>query len=108
MKSFILSVLLLFSFNLSAGEAEPTSDTLKVANVLVDNADTLVKVKAKNLSVVSYTTESLGQGKTRYVFKLDRTCFCLPTAGVLTVVQDMTPTYADGPIAYEVDLQIYE
>jgi hypothetical protein len=81
-------------------------DVLMIANALLRNPEATVKIDKENLSIVDYTVSDVKSGVKKYTFRLARTCFCMPKDGGLTIIEDITPTFADGPIKYTVQLVI--
>ncbi len=104
MKSILVAMFLLTSSVSFATDASSKNEALRVANVILDNPAVVAQLNSKNVNLVDYTVVEDGKGVNTFTFNVDRTCFCAPMPGTLTIVQDLRGTFVDGPIIYSYTL----
>ena len=100
MKVILVLLLLVSSVSSFATPLENKAEALRVANAILDNPQTVVQLKNEGVNIVDYSIVEAGNGVNTFTFNVDRTCFCMPKPGTLTIVQDLRPSFADGPILY--------
>ena len=100
-----LAITLLTSYSISA--LTPSRDLAQVTRVLVNNPTIVNQLKKNNSDHLSdYKITALKPGVYQYDLVFTRQCECIPSTALVTIIEDMTPTYADGPIAYKATILI--
>ncbi len=56
--------------------------------------------------VTKVSAQALAPGYTKYVLEVSSCGNCLPKTGRVIIQEDMTPTYADGAIKYDIQITI--
>lgn len=108
MKHHLLIVAtVLLSASTSALAARPVDETSKVVRALVNNPEIVQQLKQNNsphLEDVQISTVKSGVFQYRLVFT--RQCECIPSTATVSILEDWTPTYSDGPIQYASSIEI--
>lgn len=99
--------LILIAMSLAAGAAQPSDQTMRVARILSSNPEIAQKL-GNNISthLVNVEMKEVKPGVFDYKLVFIRSCECIPSTATVTVLEDLTPTYADGPIEYSWDIEI--
>ncbi len=107
MKNFIIATLMLSAFSVFAA---PISDEVATLNrILMNNPEVVTKLSNANIMGLNdMTAKTIRPGVTKYVLRYGRHCHCLPANAIVTVLEDLTPTYADGPAVYQTKVDISE
>ena len=100
MKTSIIAIILFSSLFAFANNSNPKTESIRVANVILDNSQAITELSKLNVNIVDYSITEQQQGVNVFTFNLNRTCYCMPKPGTLVIVQDMRPTYRDGAIEY--------
>ncbi len=107
MKSLIVSMI--FSLLASVGFASNSPEATLVARLLVNNPDVVAQLRNNNSShLKEWNSERVKQGVNKYTLTFERRCFCKPSTATVTIVEDLTPTYADGAPEYTSQVVIKE
>ncbi len=99
MKAIILS--LLFFAGSSVFAAQPSSETQRIAKVLLASPQVISQLNAQytdTLTDIQITSKEAGV--TDYVLTFKRSCFCMEQTATVKVNEDLRPTFADGPPIY--------
>ena len=106
MKALVtLAITFLASYTLLA--ITPSRDLAQVPRVLVNNPAIVNQLKKNNSDHLSdYKITEIKPGVYKYDLVFIRQCECLPSTAAVTIIEDMTPTYSDGPIAYKATILI--
>jgi hypothetical protein len=105
-KIFLMALCTVFVSAAAFAEA-PSQETAQVARALVNNSEIVSQLKAggtTDLADVKITTVKPGVFQYTLVFK--RKCECVPSTAVVSILEDVTPTYMDGAIEYKSSVQI--
>jgi len=103
-------VKLVIAFSVSAlctFAKEPSRELMQITRALVSNPD-IVQQLNKNISsnLSEYKVAAIAQGVYKYELVFTRKCHCLPSTANVRIIEDMTPTYADGAPKYKASVQI--
>ena len=100
MKILITSIVTAL-LSLSAFASAPSQGTAQIVRALVNNAEIVRQLKANNSDTLSDVQISeVRQGVFQYNLVFNRSCECSPSTATVSILEDLTPTYADGPINY--------
>ena len=103
----ILTSIAAILVSLSAFAGVPSQETAQVVRVLVNNADIVSQLKANNSDTLSdIQIDQVKRGVNQYTLVFNRSCFCLPSTATVSILEDLTPTYVDGPIKYTSSISI--
>ena len=103
----LITLLVLVLTSISALAVMPSRELSQISRVLVNNptiVDQLNKNNSAHLADYKITSPKYGVYQYDLVFK--RQCLCLPSTALVTVIEDLTPTFADGAIKYQVTVTI--
>jgi hypothetical protein len=110
MKKLILLAVALISLSAQAGlppRVYQEGEVTIALNMFAHNPEISQMLNKDNLSVTQlFSTQDLGQGKYKYIFRVARMCECLPKSGMLEVEVNYAPTHADGAPEYKYELKI--
>ncbi len=105
---FTLIAILIFS-SLSSFAVPVSKEASMVSRVLVNSPEVVAKLNQAGITTLTdIKSITIKPGVTKYVLKYGRFCECIPATAVVTVLEDATPTYADGLPEYQSDVQIVE
>jgi hypothetical protein len=86
---------------------EPSRELMQVTRALVSNPDIVQELNKNNASNLSeYKVTAMAQGVYKYELVFTRKCHCIPSTANVTIIEDMTPTYADGSPKYKTSIRI--
>lgn len=86
---------------------EPSRELMQVTRALVSNPDIVQQLSKNNSSNLSdYKVTAIAQGFYKYELVFTRKCHCIPSTANVTIMEDMTPTYADGAPKYKATIRI--
>ncbi len=105
MKNILIAGLMLSAFSAFAA---PVSEEVAALNrILMNNPSVVTKLNKANIKgLTDITTKTIKPGVTKYVLNYGRDCYCIPASAVVTILEDLTPTYADGAPKYEAKVVI--
>ena len=79
----------------------------QVVQALIWNPEIAERLKQEHLDhVYRMTRQEVEPGITRYVINVSSCGNCQPRQGTVEIIEDMRPTYADGPIDYEISITV--
>lgn len=79
----------------------------EVVQALIWNPEIAEKLNQEYLDHVGrMTRQEMEPGITRYVIRVSSCGNCRPRHGTVEIIEDMRPTFADGPIDYEVSIKL--
>ena len=100
MKTQILAILIALS-PFSALAETPSKDLFQVTRALVSNPEIVNQLHKNNTAaLVDVKMEEVSRDVNRYQLVFHRNCFCQPLTATVSILEDLTPTYRDGPIKY--------
>jgi ribosomal protein L1 len=103
MKFLLAATMLILSINVFADSASK-AEAIQVANMLINNAELVSEINKENTGILDYSVVTVKPGVQTFTFNLGRICMCMPKPGTLTITEDVTPTFSDGPIDYSTKL----
>jgi hypothetical protein len=93
--------------SMSAFAAAPSQETAQVARALINNTDIVKQLKDNgSANLVDLQITQVKQGVFQYNLVFNRQCECVPSTATVSILEDLTPTYADGPIKYTSSISI--
>lgn len=105
----IMLIAILLTLSLSSIATTVTPDVEVMSRILVRNPDVSAKLNTANItSLKSIETKSVKMGVTTYTLTYHRICECVPAKAVVTILEDLTPTYADRLPVYKSSVEILE
>jgi hypothetical protein len=79
----------------------------EIVRALIQNPELAQQLNQEHLHQVGrMTREELEPGITRYVLKVSTCGNCMPKRGTVEIIEDMRPTYNDGPVRYEFSVSV--
>lgn len=106
MKLFFVTIVAL-AISTSALAASPNEETAKVARALVNNSNIVQQLKTNNsANLVDVQITEVKPGVFQYSLVFNRQCECVPSTATVSILEDLTPTYTDGPIKYTSSIDI--
>lgn len=106
MKNLILFTLIFSSFS---SFADVSTEAATVSRILLNNPSVVTKLrKANTLGLIDISKKNMRDGVTEFTLTYNRACYCLPAKSVVKVLEDLTPTYSDGPARYESSITTVE
>jgi hypothetical protein len=101
MKTFSATIILSLISAL-ASAATPSDQTAKVVRALVNNPNIVSQLKASGADhLTDLQIKETKPGIFQYNLVFERICHCAPLKSTVRILEDVTPTYADGLIKYE-------
>ena len=105
MKNILLASLIFSAF--SAFAAPISEEAQTVNRILMNNPSVVTKLSKANIKALTeMKVKTIRPGVTKYVLNYGRDCFCIPAGAVVTILEDLTPTYSDGAPKYEAKVVI--
>lgn len=106
MKETIIAIAFLISN--TAFAAKPSQETFQVVSVLTANPEVSLKLKEKNITFLGdVKIEDIEQGVTKFTLEFHRAgCECMPANALVTIVEDMRPTYHDARPEYKTTVEV--
>lgn len=99
MKNLVLSLIFLATSSAFAIPANP--ETTRVTKLLLHLPDIVAQLIQENTDALKdIVVAEVKPGVNNWVLTFQRSCFCLPTTGTVNVVEDLRPTFVDGPAVY--------
>jgi hypothetical protein len=93
--------------SLSAFAGAPSQELAQVTRALVNNPDLVSQLKANNsANLADVKISQVRPGVIQYDLVFNRQCECVPSTASVSIVEDLTPTYADGSIEYTSSIKI--
>ncbi|MDH4467362.1 MAG: hypothetical protein QE271_04825 [Bacteriovoracaceae bacterium] len=104
---FIMTSIVACLLPLSVFAEVPAIETTKIARALINNPKIVSQLKANNSDYLNdaQITE-VKPGVFEYTLVFTRQCFCEPSTATVSILEDLTPTYAHGPIKYSSSMKI--
>lgn len=103
----ILSLFLSASIAFSAPTKQPSRELEQITRALISNPNIVQQLNKNNSPHLSeYKIQAVGQGKYKYDLVFARKCHCIPSTAFVSIMEDMTPTYADGAPRYKATIKI--
>lgn len=100
MKFVITAIMALFVSIIAFADA-PSRETALVTRVLLNNTEIVRDLQKEGISnLFDVMIVEVVPGINQYYLKFNRQCECMPATAEVTITEDLTPTYADGPIKY--------
>ena len=86
------------------GPVIPITQGHHLVRALIQNPEISVWMKQSYLSeIASMSGQAIQPGVTLYIINATSCGNCLPVVGQVRILEDVTPTYVDGPIEYKID-----
>jgi len=80
----------------------PSRELMQITRALISNPNIVQQLNKNNSPHLSeYKVKAIGQGVYKYDLVFVRKCHCLPSVAKVSIIEDMTPTYADGAPKYK-------
>jgi hypothetical protein len=96
-----LGLIALLLFTPASYAAEPAAESVKVAQLLLNNPDVTGALYRENITtLVDIASTPVSPGVTRYDLKFERRCECLGGSAHVVITEDLTPTHLDGLAEY--------
>lgn len=103
----IASIFLSASFAFSATAKQPSRELEQITRALISNPNIVQQLNKNNSPHLSeYKIQAIGQGKYKYDLVFTRKCHCIPSTANVSILEDMTPTYADGAPKYKATIKV--
>lgn len=104
----MLKLVLAIGFTVASVFAkEPNRELMQITRALINNPDIIQKLNKNNSSNLSeYKVTAIAQGVYKYDLVFTRKCHCIPSTANVSIIEDMTPTYADGAPKYKSTIRI--
>lgn len=92
-----LRLIAIFLFTTATYAAEPAAESVKVAQLLLNNPEVTSALHEENITtLVDIASTPVSPGITRYDLKFERHCECLGASAHVIITEDLTPTHVDG------------
>ena len=106
MKPFFFMMITLAISSLALAYS-PNHETTQITRALINNPSLVQKLKANNsTNLVDVEITETKPGVFQYTLVFNRQCECIPSTATLHILEDLTQTYADGPIKYTTSISI--
>lgn len=105
MKLLVVTLLTLSSWVSLA--AEPSRELAQITRALISNPNIVQQLNQNNSTqLFEYKVKAISPGIYKYDLVFKRQCHCIPSTANVTIMEDMTPTYADGAPKYKATIRI--
>ncbi len=91
------------------GPVTNVADGHAIANALIGNPEIIARLREDALTSHRVTKQLIQAGVTEYVIHVSTCAMCNPgkaKKGSVSIVEDVRPTYMDGPVEYTVSFNI--
>lgn len=103
----VFAILFTALLSVSAFAAQPSQETFQVTRALVNNPKIVTQLQANNsANLVDMQITLVKPGIFQYNLVFNRQCKCAPSTAYVKILEDLTPTYYDGPIKYTSSITI--
>ncbi len=106
MKTIILAFLV-STLSMTAYSASPTKEMADLTRILLNNPTLSPQLNYHCATrLVDYKVSPVKRGVEKFELKFGISGFCIPVEAFVTVIEDMTPTMADGAPEYITTVEI--
>jgi hypothetical protein len=105
MKSILLIVTMSFCMT-NAFALAPTREMQDLSRLFINNPHLANKLSEHcSDHLEDFTSSSVGPGVTKFVLTFGISLMCPPVKTIVTITEDMKPTYADGAPLYQTTIK---
>ena len=95
--------------NYQPGPVVEITEAHEIVRAMIQNPEIGEKLRESYLTeVFKMTKQGLRPGVTEYKVSVSTCGNCIPKFGLVTILEDMRSTYADGPIDYQINITVGE
>jgi hypothetical protein len=102
----VFSVLVTALISTAAMADQPSEQMRDVTRALINNSGLVAQLDKRGTEFMTDVKVTMvQQGKYQYDLVFGRQCECPPLYGKVSIFEDRTPSFADGPFEYKISIE---